>query len=177
MWQRLVGEAEAWPGAVLISHELFASARAEQCRAALEAFSPTTEVHVVLTARDLVRQIPAEWQAHHTHPITMTLSALVFEIPEDQPPQSWFWRVQHSPDILARGGAPLGPERVHVVTVPPVGADPEALWQRFAMLLGLQPGAFDTRSSRSNSSLGLEQAELLRRVNAELGTRLPLPGP
>jgi hypothetical protein len=66
---------------------------------------------------------------------------------------------------------------VHVVTVPPVGADPGDLWRRFATLLGLDPDAYDTRSSRSNSSLGLEQAELLRRVNAELGDRLPLPGP
>jgi hypothetical protein len=162
---------------VLISHELFAPARVDQCRAALDAFAPTTEVHVVLTARDLVRQIPAEWQEHVKHRSTTSFPAFVSEIREDQRRESWFWRVQDFAGILERWGASLGPERVHVVTVPPVGADPDALWRRFATLLGLQPDAFDTQSSRSNSSLGLEQAELLRRVNAELGRRLPLPGP
>src|SRR3712207_8387973 len=92
MWQRLVGEAEAWPGAVLISHELFASARAEQCRAALDAFSPATEVHVVLTARDLVRQIPAEWQEHGKQRSTKSLPAVVSQIREAQQRHSWFLR-------------------------------------------------------------------------------------
>ena len=36
---------------------------------------------------------------------------------------------------------------------------------------------FTTTGLRANTSLGYEQAELLRRVNAELGDRLPLPGP
>ena len=177
IWPRLVAEAEAWPGTVLISHELFASARADQCRAALDAFSPATEVHVVLTARDLVRQIPAEWQEHVKHRSTTSLPAFVSQIREDQQRHSWFWRVQDFADILERWGSTLAPERFHVVTFPPVGADPDALWRRFSALLGLQPDTFDTRRTRSNSSLGLEQAELLRRVNRELGGRLPLPGP
>jgi hypothetical protein len=66
---------------------------------------------------------------------------------------------------------------VHVVTVPSAGADPGTLWDRFATLIGLDPGSFDTRQSRSNTSLGVEQAELGRRVNAELGDRVRLPGP
>ncbi|UMG93205.1 hypothetical protein [Nocardioides sp. TF02-7] len=61
--------------------------------------------------------------------------------------------------------------------MPQPGADPAVLWGRFATLLGLDPTSFDTRLERSNTSLGLEQAELLRRVNVALGDRLPLPGP
>ena len=177
IWKRLVAAAEAWPGTVLVSHELFASATAAQCQAALAAFSPSTELHVVITARDLVRQIPAEWQEHVKHRSTDSLPAFVAHLRREDRKPSWFWQVQDFANVAQRWGAALPPERVHVVTVPPVGADPDALWTRFATLLGLDPDAFDIQRGRSNSSLRLEQAELLRRVNAELGDRLPLPGP
>jgi hypothetical protein len=176
-WDRLVREAEAWPGTVLVSHELFASATAEQAARAIASFGEGTEVHVVVTARDLVRQIPAEWQEHVKHRSTKTLPDFVDDLREDTSGTSWFWRVQDSADVVDRWGRSLPPGRVHVVTVPPAGADPAALWDRFATLLGLDPDAFDTEVPHSNTSLGVEQAELLRRVNAELGDRLPLPGP
>ena len=95
----------------------------------------------------------------------------------DETGASWFWRVQDFAGVLARWGATLPSSRVHVVTVPPAGADPGTLWDRFATLLGLDPDSFDTQQSRSNTSLGVEQSELLRLVNAELGDRVRLPGP
>jgi len=177
IWQKAVDEAVTWPGNVLISHELFASASAEQAKRAIAAFGEDAEVHVVLTARDLVRQIPAEWQEHLKHRSKKTFSGFVKELEEDAEGTSWFWRVQDFADVADRWGRSLPGERVHVVTVPPGGADPTILWTRFAMLLGLDPESFDTEAPRSNTSLGAEQAELLRRVNAELGRRLPLPGP
>ena len=177
MWQKAVDEAVNWPGNVLISHELFASASAEQATRAIAAFGEHAEVHVVLTARDLVRQIPAEWQEHLKHRSKKTFPGFVRDLEEDAEGTSWFWRVQDFADVADRWGRSLPGERVHVVTVPPGGADPTILWTRFATLLGLHPESFDTEASRSNTSLGVEQAELLRRVNAELGGRLPLPGP
>ena len=177
IWDRLVEEAVAWRGNVLVSHELFASATTEQAEKALAAFGPDVEVHVVLTVRDLVRQMTAEWQEHVKHRSVKTFDSFVHGLREDQRRTSWFWRVQDFPAIAERWGTTLPPERVHVVTVPPAGAAPEALWVRYAGLLGLDPGAFDTSASRANTSLGLEQAELLRRVNGALGDRLPLPGP
>lgn len=177
IWDRLVKEAEAWPGTTLVSHELFAAATADQAARAVASFGADTEVHVVLTARDLVRQIPAEWQEHVKHRSTKTLPAFVEELREDTEGTSWFWRVQDFGGVAARWGATVPPSRVHVVTVPPSGADPGTLWNRFATLLGLDPASFDTRQSRANTSLGVEQAELLRRVNAELGDRVRLPGP
>jgi hypothetical protein len=177
IWDRLVRDAERWPGNVLVSHELFASATKEQAQRAIAAFGADTEVHVVLTARDLVRQIPAEWQEHVKHRSTRTLPGFVDDLREDTAGKSWFWRVQDFAGVLDRWGSTLSPERVHVVTVPPAGTDPGTLWTRFASLLGLDPDAFDTEVSRSNTSLGIEQAELLRRLNGELGDRVPLPGP
>ena len=177
IWQEAVNQAMGWHGDVLISHELFASATAEQAERAITSFGEDAEVHVVLTARDLVRQIPAEWQEHLKHRSKRTFSGFVQELEEDTEGTSWFWRVQDFADVTHRWGQTLPSERVHVVTVPPSGADPTILWARFATLLGLDPGSFDTNRSRPNTSLGAEQAELLRRVNAELGKRLPLPGP
>ncbi|WP_183094578.1 hypothetical protein [Nocardioides stalactiti] len=177
MWDRLVAEALAADGTVLISHELFAGASAEQARRAVASLADRAEVHVVVTARDHVRQISAEWQEHVKHRSSASFAAFVGEVRGDQARRSWFWQVQDYAGVLERWGVDLPPERIHIVTIPPSGADPLILWDRFARLLGLEPHAFDTALERSNSSLGAEQAELLRRVNLELGDRLPLPGP
>jgi len=177
MWERLAAEAAAAGGNVLISHELFAGATAEQARQAVAVLADAAEVHVVVTARDHVRQISAEWQEHVKHRSAASFASFVRGVREDQARTSWFWQVQDYAEVLQRWGADLPPEHLHVVTVPPSGADPGILWDRFARLLGVDPAAFDTELERSNSSLGIEQAELLRRVNLELGDRLPLPGP
>lgn len=177
MWDRLVAESLAASGSVLISHELFAAATAEQARRAVASLAAGAEVHVVVTARDLVRQFTAEWQEHVKHRATQTFPEFVAGLREDTERRSWFWRVQDFAGVVERWGADLPPSQVHVITVPPSGSDPAVLWERFATLLGLDAGSFDTETSRANTSLGIEQAELLRRVNLQLGDRLPLPGP
>ncbi|PWN04469.1 hypothetical protein DJ010_02185 [Nocardioides silvaticus] len=177
MWDRLAAEALSSDGNVLISHELFAGANAEQARRAVARLSGGAEVHVVVTARDHVRQISAEWQEHVKHRSAASFGGFVEGVRNDTARTSWFWQVQDYAGVLERWGADLPPERLHLVTVPPSGADPTILWDRFARTIGLDPAALDTELERSNSSLGAEQAELLRRVNLELGERLPLPGP
>jgi hypothetical protein len=177
IWDKAVAQTGRWDGNVLISHELFASASEEQAARAIASFGDDREVHVVLTARDLVRQIPAEWQEHLKHRSQKTFDQFVQDLRDDTAGRSWFWRVQDFAEVARRWGQTLPPERVHVVTVPPTDSGPDVLWQRFASLLGLDADAFDLEQSRSNTSLGVEQAELLRRVNAALGDRLPLPGP
>lgn len=60
-WDRLVATANSWDGeAVLVSSELFVFSDPTQVRRALSAFSG--QVHVIYTARDLARQVPAVWQ-------------------------------------------------------------------------------------------------------------------
>jgi hypothetical protein len=178
MWSRLVADAGGWRGTVLVSHELFAAADDVQANRALNSFGPGVEVHVVLTARDLLRQLTAEWQEHVKHKSTLRFEEFVAQVRKDAPEKTgWFWRVQDYERLAARWGASLPAGRVHVVTVPPSGAPSDLLWKRFAGLLGLDPGSFDTGGSRANTSLGIEQAEILRRVNLELGDRLAIPGP
>ena len=178
MWGRLVADSAGWPGTVLVSHELFAAAGAVQARRATSSFGSGVEVHVVLTVRDLLRQLSAEWQEHVKHRSTQRFDEFVASVREGAPSRAgWFWQVQDYVGLVDRWGEGLSPSRVHVVTVPPAGAPPGLLWNRFAGLLGLDPDSFDTSASRANTSLGLEQAEVLRRVNLALGDRLALPGP
>ncbi len=73
-WDRLAGEVRGWHGdTAIISHEILATASRSQVGRALESLGhqPRTpggvEVHLVLSVRDLVRQIPAEWQENVKH--------------------------------------------------------------------------------------------------------------
>jgi hypothetical protein len=177
MWDRVVQQTKGRSDTVLVSHELFAPATTEQATRAVRSWGEDAEVHVVLTARDLARQITAEWQEHVKHRSVATFPEFVASLRADQARTTWFWQVQEFAAVLERWGAALPPERVHVVTVPPAGGSSTLLWERFAGLLGLDPAPFDLSAGRSNSSLSLNAAEVLRRVNAQLGDRLPLPGP
>jgi hypothetical protein len=176
IWERLAEEARAWRGDVLVSHELFAGATAKQAETAVRSFGDA-DVHVIVTARDLVRQIPAEWQEHIKHRSTATFTEFIHDVRTMARHAGWFWSVQDYADVCRRWGAHLPPGNTHVVTVPQGAADPRLLWLRFSGVLGLEPARFDLGSTPANTSLHAEQAELLRRINTQLGERLPMPGP
>ncbi len=176
IWARLVEEGAAWDGNVLVSHELFAATTSEQAKRAVEAWG-AADVQVILTARDLVRQIPAEWQEHIKHRSSSTFREFVEGLRTNVHSAEWFWSVQDYADVCRRWGSAVPMSNIHVITVPPRGVSRDELWLRFARLLELDPEAFDLVSSRTNSSLRAEQAELLRRVNQGLGDRLLIPGP
>ena len=175
IWDKAVAEGLAWDGNVLISHELFAGATTEQAERAVTSWGDV-DVRVIVTARDLGRQIPAEWQEHLKHRADFTFMRFVDELRDQGPSSRWFWSVQDFADVCRRWGAALPAASVHLVTVPPRGAAPEALWRRFAGVLGLDVEQFEIKSSRANLSLNAEQAELLRRVNQRLGERVRGPG-
>ena len=89
-----------------------------------------TEVHVILSVRDLVRQIPAEWQENVKHRAGLSYRDFLTRIQDPERASrigSWFWGVQEIPDILNRWGHDLPPEHVHLVTVPPPGRAGPAL--------------------------------------------------
>lgn len=177
-WSRLVNAAIESEGTALISHELFAAATPAQARNALGWFGVGVETHLVVTARDLVRQVTAEWQEHVKHRSSLSLEEFVRNVLATADERSsWFWRVQDCARLVATWGGSIPASRIHVVTVPPAGATGDLLWERFAGVLGLRPETFNLGAARSNTSLGREQSEILRRVNEALGDRLPIPGP
>lgn len=170
---RLAAELPTLSGdRLLISHELLAPVRTKRTRLLLDVLGDY-EVHVVITARDLARQVPAEWQQGVKHRATLSYEDFLSRVVDRK--AEHFWAVQDVADVARRWGADLPPERVHVVTVPQRGAPAGTLLERFCSVLEVDPGPLVTDAARANPSMGAQQAELLRRVNIALGERLPHP--
>jgi hypothetical protein len=179
-WDRLAGRVRAWDGTSIVSHEILATASRTQIDEALLSLGheDDAEVHLVLSVRDLVRQIPAEWQENVKHRSSITYAKFL-EVIRDPSREhrigSWFWGVQEIPDILARWGATIPAERVHLVTVPPPGSPRDELWRRFSGAFGLDGLHLDLTPERANPSLGVPETALLRRINRHV-TKVVDPG-
>ncbi len=170
-WDRLAAQVRAWSGTVIISHEILATATPAQVQRAFASFGEDTEVHVLISARDLVRQVPAEWQENIKHRRVVGYRDYLDKVTDPSRRgtlASWFWGVQEVPDILERWGATLPPEQVHVVTVPPPDAPRGLLWDRFAQVFGLDAATYATDTGRHNPSLGVPETALIRRINARV---------
>lgn len=164
-WPQLVEQVNAWEGEAGISHELLAPATPGQVRRAL-ALLDTPEIHIVITARALHKQLPASWQEQVKAGLALPFDAFLTRVENQSAKGEWFWDVQDVPAIAARWGADLPAERVHIVTVPADSSDPSALWRRYAQALRLDPTAYDSVVPAKNVSLGPVEAELLRRFHA-----------
>jgi hypothetical protein len=169
-WDQLAASVRRFPGTSIISHEILATASRAQIGRALESLGhgSGTEVHLVLSVRDLVRQIPAEWQENVKHRASLSYGRFLDKIQDPKREgriPTWFWGVQEIPDILDRWGHDLPPDRVHVVTVPPAGGSPELLWQRFTEAFGLGGVPLQLDGERVNPSLGAPETALIRRIN------------
>jgi hypothetical protein len=70
-------------------------------------------------------------------------------------------------------GRQLPAQKVRVVTVSREATAPHLLWERFAGAIDLDPGVCSEPARQANRSLGYASAELLRRVNVELGRLRP----
>lgn len=169
-WNRIVEQARGWDGTAVISHEFFCACTAEQAGRALADLAPA-EVHLVLTARDYVRQATAAWQERLKFRHTTRLGDFTLDDMHSTP--LWSWRTQDVVAILDRWGQNVDPERIHVITVPQPGGPSGALWERFTGLVGIDPSSCDPAEARSNTSLGVAEVELLRRVNERIGDDVP----
>lgn len=170
-WRRVVDEVRRWPARTLIDHETFAAARPAAIDRALRDLE-FADVHVIFTARDLSRQLPAAWQERIKNGSSGRYGEFLAAVRDTRfggaRSERWFWTLQDAPEVLARWGRDLPPERLHLVTVPPRGSDPSLLWRRFAGVLGIDPDAYDSTPQEANPSLGAAEAAALRRFNAAL---------
>jgi len=172
-WDALALEARKARRDVLVSHEILAAAEPLSVARAMASF-PGHEVHVVLTARDLGRQIPAEWQERVKHRGRRDYREFLRALQNNYARTDWlmwFWRVQHLPRILTIWGAGLSPGQVHLVTVPPAGGPRDLLWKRFAEVVGITQAASYAESETTNASLGGAEVTMLRRLNIGLAER------
>lgn len=168
-WDNLVQRVKRADGTALLSHEILAGARSDQVERALGSLDG--EVHLVYSARDIARQVPAEWQEQVKHRYRRPFSRFLKSVQavERRDSTMWFWRVQGLPDVLDRWARGLPPERVHLVTVPRSAAAPGRLWRRYCRAFGIDPRwAPEGGAARSNSSLGIDETAMLRELNRRL---------
>src|SRR6478609_9033310 len=182
-WDRVAEQARDWGGStVIISSELLAAAPPDRIRSRLELLATPggdqaarlqPEIHVVFSARDLARQLVSDWQEQVKHKHTVTLERFVDDLVElglnaPEPFGRLFWGMHDAGAVLRKWSEVVPPERIHVITVPPAGGAPDALWTRFCAVTGLDPGGYDTTAKRSNPSMGVKETELVRRMNRRL---------
>ena len=168
-WDGLVKRVNDWSGTALINHEFFAGASAEQAAAAIARFEGA-EVHLVVTARDMLTLVTGYWQEFVKHGFEATLDHFP-ELDSEEAADEWGWSTLDIGGVLGRWGRTVKPERVHVLVVPPSSAPRERLWHEYAGLLGIDSSALDLSGSRRNESLGVVEVELLRRINDQIELR------
>lgn len=177
-WDRMIDDIRTFGGRAVIDHEILAAASADQIDRALADLA-FAEVHIVFTARDIARQLPAAWQERVKNKDTLGYREFLDGVHAGllgTGPRKYFWPMHDVPNILARWSRNLPPEHVHVVTLPPPGGDPTLLWRRFASVLDIDPTAYDVDLSRENSSLTAAEAAVLRGLNAQI-TDVAVPWP
>jgi len=171
-WAEFCRRARQYDGRTLVSHEVFGRAQPRHIEKAMAEVGDL-ELHVVVTARDLSRQVTAVWQERVKNGHDYTFESFldregVERIAPGKRARSFFWREQDLTAVLKRWEQFVPAERIHVVTCPPPGGDPDELVRRFARVLDLDPTLLDSPRRGENSSLGAAQVDLLRRVNAAL---------
>jgi hypothetical protein len=165
-WERLLQATREWPADVIITHEFFCAASAEQARDVAASLS-AEERHLVITARDTLELFTSSWQEALKDKSTTPIEAYCASASDD-PTVVWDWRALDLGLVLARWLPAFSPEKVHVVAMPRPPAGPEVLWRRFAGVLGVDPESVDLSVAHPNRSLGVVEAETLRRLNSLL---------
>ncbi len=168
-WPAMVKQVRRKRGTVVISHEILApapQAKIQRLMSDLEGH----DVHVVYTARDLARQVPAAWQESIKQGRSWSFARYLRRV---EGGGNWFMRAFDLPTVLNQWAANLPPENVHVITVPRSGSGPELLWERFCKATRIDASHAPEQAVRVNESMGIEQAHVLRRLNRRLGSRDP----
>jgi hypothetical protein len=168
-WEAAVEQVAATDGDALIGQDHFSRATPRQAAAALAQLREAAgEVHVLVTARDLGRQLGSAWQQDVKEGSSETLHAY-WERARAEGPDGDFWGYHDVPAVLGRWSQDVPDDRVHLVVLPRPGSAPrEWLWEQVCGITGVDPTGLVAEPERSNESLGAVAAELLRRVNAAL---------
>ena len=178
-WDILASQAQQAGKTAVISHELLSAADAGQAARAVASLAPAG-VHIVLTVRDMATLLPAEWQETVKHRNARSWEDWLGDVidresADDDRRKWWFWRVHDTMAILRLWAGQVPPERIHVIPTPSRGSAGGLLWERFATVLGIDPGSADLSRARPNASLGMAEIEFLRRLNQALPGRDTVP--
>lgn len=175
-WKALV-EAVNSSGlrSALISEERLSLANLRQVRTAVQSF-PDSEVHVVITARDLARVVVSAWQEEVKNDQTWTWQEFADSVKDPgqlaTSPARGFWMRQDLVQIAETWESAVPAERITIVTVPQSGTSPDLLLERFSSVVGIDPTALTEEPAWNNETVGVAATEVIRRLNERLGGRL-----
>ena len=159
----------------LISEERLSLSGLKQARRAVAAF-PDSEVHVVVTVRDLGRVVVSAWQEEIKNDQTWTWQEFVHAVKDEgrvaTSPARGFWLRQDVTKICETWEASVPAERLHIVTVPQSGASPAVLLERFASVVGFDASRLTEEPTWNNETVGVAATEVIRRLNERFGGRL-----
>jgi len=168
-WARIVREIEEWPGTALFSVEFFGARKPSKIEQIIGDLGDTP-VTVVITVRDLARQVPSMWQESVQNGGRATWEDYLRGVREersDDPVGRGFWRHQGVASMARRWSDVVGRENVVLITAPPKGAPSRVLWDRYAEVVGIDADSCDLEVT-ANPSLGLASTLVLRDLNEQL---------
>jgi hypothetical protein len=132
------------------------------------------QVDVVLTVRDQLSAIPAQWQTHTrnlgTEPWRSYLRRITGRGAGSRRSRAHhtFHRAQDVPEIVLRWSSHELVNRLDLVAVPPPTADRAELWRRFCDVAGIPVATTTVTQLYGNPSLGYASCDFLRRLNVHL---------
>lgn len=170
-WNTMLKRIRSGSDHVIVSHEILSGATSDKVARLMNDLAGC-EVHIVYSARDLGRQLPAAYQESIKQGRRWPYRRFLRRTRNGE---SFFFRnALDLPTVLNTWSAKLPPERVHVVTVPhDRGPRGDELWQRFCRAFAIDPAWAPKDSERRNQSLGVPEIQVLRSLNQLLDDEVP----
>ncbi|MGD9960382.1 hypothetical protein [Nocardioides sp.] len=160
---------------VVFSEEMLALARPRMIRRLVDSLAPRRVV-VVVTVRDLGRVLGSYWQQMVMMGRTETLPEFLAAVRDPGAGSAsagvGFWMRQDLIRTLNAWESAVPRSDIRVVTLPSPGQAPDLLNDRFAEVIGAPPGLLRGSRSRGNASVGVPEAEVVRRLNEALDGQL-----
>jgi hypothetical protein len=156
---------------VVFSEEMLALARPRVVKRLVDSLAPRRVV-VVVTVRDLGRVLGSYWQQMvmmgRTEPLSEFLAAV--RDPDAGPASAGvgFWMRQDLIRVLNAWESAVPREDIRIVTLPAPGQPAELLNDRFAEVIGAPAGLLRGSTTKGNASVGVPEAEVIRRLNEHL---------
>lgn len=175
-WPRLVEMVRnSQHGAALISDERLSLSSLSAIEKVRDAFTPA-ELSVIVTVRDLARVLVSSWEEAVRGSATWTwpeYAAAIFDPGRrGLNPARNFWVRQDVGQVCGAWESVVPAGRIHIVTVPPPGAERDVLVRRFCSAFGVDASSFAAPRRTRNESTGVAGTELIRLVNAKVADRL-----
>ncbi|MDP9317541.1 MAG: hypothetical protein M3O94_00405 [Actinomycetota bacterium] len=187
-WSDLSDQVRRHHGDVVFSNEVLVALDVRQIGRLVTAVS-STDVWVIITARDLGRVMPSYWQTKIRQGGTTGWTEFAASVCTDPPAaggarrreasaqdrvvrvdrrRDRFWLKHDVAAVIDRWSQAVSAERITLVTVPPPGGDREEVARRFGSTVGADLVGLRQPEGPSNRSLGAHSAELMRRLSQDM---------